>query len=247
MDMRVSGRGMPADAGKLVERHLRHGDHIIDFLKKRSDAKHPSAASRRPTLTVSGAVGSGRGRLASALARELGYELFGREILDAVALDLGCQRKLLDSLDESAQSNIQLMFETWLHGRIIENQEYVRALFRVVSSLAEKGGVVILGRGGAHILGPHAALRIRVEAPLPMRVRRIMETHNLSEDEARQFVETKDHEQRKFHTQFFHTSANDPLSYDLILNLERLSPDKALDLVLCALAARGIETRRAQV
>jgi len=244
MDIKVTNRATPADAGKLIERQMGPCDRLLDFLTKRPRAKHTSDGTRRPVLTVSGPVGSGRGRLSLALCKEFGYELFGREILDAVAEDLRCQSKMLKSLDESAQSNIRLMFETWLRGRIIDNQEYIRALFRVMVSLAEKGGTVILGRGGAHILGPRAALRIRVEAPVPMRVRRIMESQNLSEADARRYVETKDREQKKFYRQFSHREPSDPLAYDLTINMERLDPEKAVGVVVAALAARGIEIHK---
>lgn len=242
--MKSLTRGGSVEARTLIERQIRRWNRIDAVLKKASPEKPLAEVSRRPVLTVSGSAGSGRERLAVALCKELDYELYGRELLDAVASDLHCQRMLLEGLDEKVQSNIRLIFESWLRGREIDHREYISALFRVMGSLAERGGAVILGRGGAFILGAKAALRVRLEAPLPLRVRRTMESRKVSEDEARHFVQTKDREQEEFLRRYFHSEASDPLAFDLAINTERIEPEKAVGIVLSALAQRGIEIRK---
>jgi cytidylate kinase len=244
MDVGIFKPGTHAEARTLIERQVRHWDYLAAVLKKTSPEKTLAEVSKRPVLTVSGAVGSGRERLAAALCRDLEYELFGCEILDAVAQDLHCQRMLLDSLDERVQSNLKTIFESLIHGKEIENRDYFRALVRVMGALAEKGGVVIVGRGGAFILKEKAALRIRVDAPYPLCLRRIMEWRKLDEEEARRYIETKEQEQRKFCRRYFHREICDPLAFDLTINTERIEPAKAVGLVRAALAERGIEIHK---
>lgn len=239
--MKVSGSGAPVDARTLIERQIRRWDRLAAVLEKKSGGQSLAEASQRPVLTVSGSTGSGRERLAMALCKDLDYELFGRELLEAVASDLSCQRRLVESLDEKVQSNISLRFESWLRGRDIENRDYIRALFRVMETLASEGGAVILGRGGAFVLGDKAALRVRVVAPLEKRVARIADGWKIGEEEARRIVETKDQEQREFCRHYFQRDVGDPSAFDLTINTQRFEPEKAVGLVRAALAERGIE------
>jgi len=232
---------------RLIERQLRHWNRMTAVLKRTPAGKSLAEVTKRPVLTVSGTVGSGRERLAKALCKELEYELFGRELLDAVASDLHCRRMLLDSLDERVQSNLEVMFESLIHGREFENQDYIHSLVRGIGSLAEKGGAVILGRCGASVVGKQAALRILVEASVPVRVRRLIEWRQISESEARHYVETHDQEQKKFCRYYFHCDICNPLNYDLMINTDRTEPEDAVKIVLAALAARGIKISKPEL
>jgi len=243
--MKVRRAGSSADARTLIERQIRRWDRLAAVLKTRRGERPLAEVSKRPVLTVSGLTGGGRERLAVALSKEFDYELYGRELLDAVATDLSCQRRLLESLDEKVQSNIKLRFESWLRGRDIEDHDYIRALFRVMEALATEGGAVLLGRGGAFILGEKAALRIRAVAPLEKRIRRIQEGWKVAEAEARRIIEQKDKEKTDFCRRHFQHDISDPLVYDLTINTARLEPEKAVGIVRSALAQRGIEIRKA--
>jgi len=244
MNVRIPGQGAVVNVQTIIERQLRHWDNMAAVLRKQAPGKPLAEASCRPVITLSGPIGSGIERLAVALARELEYDIYGRELLDAVAADLNCQRLLLEGLDERVQSNLRTMFETLIHGREIENQEYLAALVRVVGSLAEKGGVIIIGRGSAFILGHRAALRILLEAPLEARVRRVMQSRQISEDEARRHIAAREQAQRKFCRYYFRRELSDPTAFDLTINTERLDPENAVALIRAALAARGVEISR---
>lgn len=245
--MQISKPSAPGNALTLIERQIRRWDRIAATLKKSTEATRLAKASHRPVMTVSGPIGGGREPLAVSLCKEFDYALFGREILDEVASDLNCQRMLLESLDERARSNIVVMFESWIHGREIENQEYIGALFRVMESLAAKGGVVIMGRGGAFILEERAALRICVTAPLDIRLQRVMKGWEIGEEEARRLIRKRDREQEEFTRQCFRREIGDPLGFDLSINTARFDLGRLTGLVRAALAERGIEIHKPPV
>lgn len=231
----------------LIERQLRHWDRMAAVLKKSRGPVSLAEVSKRPVLTVSGLTGSGHFQLAQALCKELDYQLYDRELLNAVANDLHCQSALLESLDERVKSNLELMFESLIRGREIEQQDYIHALVRVMGSLAEKGGAVILGRAGAMILGEKAALRILATAPRPVRIRRVMKCRKISESEAHSLVETRDREKSEFCRRYFRREICDALCFDLTINTERIEPENGVRIVQAALAARGIEIRKPAV
>ncbi|MCX8037815.1 MAG: cytidylate kinase-like family protein [Candidatus Sumerlaeia bacterium] len=236
--MTGQGRRAPIGEHRLIERQLGPCDRLAAFLKSQSHTKPRTQPTPPPVITISGLIGSGRGRLGKALADELGYELVGREILDAVASDLKCQRELLENLDERMRSNVEVLLESWLRGRAIEKEDYIQALFRVVGSVAERGGAVIIGRAAGLILGPRAGLRICLVASVEQRVGRVRETRGLSEKEAREFVAERDREQSRFCRRYFGCEITDPSVHDLVINTDRIAPESAVPVVRAALAAR---------
>ncbi len=239
--MTRQGRRALVGEHRLIERQLGPCDRLAAFLKSHAHTRpqgQPPPPS--PVVTISGLIGSGRARLGKALAAELGYELVGREILDAVASDLKCQRELLETLDERMRSNVEVLLESWLRGRAIGKEDYIQALFRVVGSVAERGGAVIIGRAAGLILGPRAALRICLVASVEQRIGRVRETRGVSEKEAREFVAERDREQSRFCRRHFGCEITDPRVHDLVINTDRIPPESAAPVVLSALAARGV-------
>lgn len=234
----------------LIERQVRRWDRIAAALRRHADLAEKADAHPRPVITISGSCGSGREQLAVELARELNYELYGRELVEKVAEDLGLNHPVVKGLDERVESEIRLILSTWIRGREIESNDYVRSLVRVMVGLARSGGAVILGRAGAFILeklASQVALSVRVEAAMPQRIERIAANRQISEDEARAFIEDSDHHQAEFVRRYFRREVADPLAYDVVLNLGRLSIEQGRHVVMGAIASRGhdLKTLRA--
>ncbi len=84
-----------------------------------------------PAICVSHDLGSGAREILRNLGDRLGYEIYGKAIIDDIALDLGVQRMLVDSFDERAVSGIKVMIDTFLAGREISSDEYLASLPRM--------------------------------------------------------------------------------------------------------------------
>ena len=71
----------------------------------------------------------------------------------------------------------------WLHDLIFQRfrpgslyQRYFEALGQLMSELAARGNVLLVGRGGNRFLRDHpAAFHVRLVAPMEIRLRRVME------------------------------------------------------------------------
>ena len=62
--------------------------------------------------------------------------------------------------------------------RVIDNIDRLRGVIRAI---AHQGNVVILGRSGFEILGSFAdVLHVRLQAPFPIRVKRVMDEQQIS-------------------------------------------------------------------
>lgn len=200
-----------------------------------------------PAICVSHDLGSGAREILRILGDRLGYEIYGKAIIDDIARDLGVQRMLVDSFDEQAVSGIKVMIDTFLAGREISPDEYLASLARVLDALAVKGGVVLLGRGAYLVVGELSALNVLITAPLEDRVRRFCGYENVGEHQAREKLLESVRNRRQFIRKHFKQDLHDPANFDLTINTARLTAAGAADLILQAIAARGWDLQKVKV
>jgi cytidylate kinase len=197
----------------------------------------PHAHGRRPgqpVITVSRQRGSGGSLLAERLAQRFGYTLLHRDIIDRICASAGYKRRIVESLDGHARSQLQLWFESVVQGACVDAGDYVKALLEVIYSISELGGVVVVGRGANFIVGHERGFHLRVVAPREVRARNLVERERLSERDARREIERADHERDAWVRQVFGRSADDPLAYDLVINHLSVSLEAATSLVAAA-------------
>jgi cytidylate kinase len=174
--------------------------------------------ARRPVLTVSRQHGAGGGEIVRTLARELGLDVFDREIIQQIAESTHLSERIVGALDDKAR---ELLTE-WLSGiashDYLSSVEYRYQLTRVVGAMAHHGGAIILGRGAHLILGQGEALRVLVVAPLEARVATLMRREGLSERDARRRIQVVEADHKAFLMKHFHTDFGDPVHFDLVVN-----------------------------
>ena len=83
-----------------------------------------------------------------------------------------------------------------------------------IKTASLQGGVVILGRGANYLLGGSPAYRIRVVAPLETRIRNLMDSIGMSENQAREEIRTIDHDRAQFVKRYFQKNIDDPTEYE---------------------------------
>jgi cytidylate kinase len=175
--------------------------------------------SEGPWITVSKQWGSGGVDLATELARSLGWQVFDREILASIARQTHTRKAILDRLDEHAVGSFNDYLSQLLVPDALSRAGYLQEMMRVVWGLARQGSAVILGRGANWLLKPRFGLRLRVVAPMELRVERVVADSGIDRAEAAKRLRQHDDEQVAFIRQVFDRDINDPLGYDLILNL----------------------------
>jgi cytidylate kinase len=171
-------------------------------------------------ITISRGSMSGGEDLANCVSTTLGYPILGREVLVAAAKKLDVSEEILTQkivrgpgVWESLTSNRRL---------------YVVAVQAALAEHLDKGNLVYHGYAGHLLLkGVPTVLRIRLIAPLEMRVRSVMERQHLNRDAAVEYITRVDHERIRW-TQFIYgVDWSDPSLYDLVINLENMSMQTA--------------------
>ena len=188
-----------------------------------------------PYLLISREKGAGASTVARLAGQRLGWQVFDSEIVDAIAQKARVRRQLIESLDERERAVIAEAIGQLLDPQALGTSDYLGYLKQVVLTLGHQGDVVIIGRAAQFILPSPFGLRVRLVAPMEVRVRRIADQARLSLKAARVEVERTDHERAKLIHRHFGHDVTDPLNQDLVLNTAALSPEAITEVVLTAL------------
>lgn len=192
--------------------------HMWEMQKNEREEAPPAAEPPMEIVTVSRESGSGGSYFAELLAENLGYQLFHKEMVDAICRTSGYRRRIVESLDEQYRSRLELMVQSFLTGQAVDHSDYTRHMVSVVLSMARLGGVVIVGRGGNFILGPDRGFHIRFVCPEEQRIQNLVDYCGISEVEAREVVERSDAERKGLVRKVFDADIDDPHHYDAVIN-----------------------------
>ncbi len=201
---------------------------------RRFDELGPVEPAARPrVITVSRELGAGDPRFSRKLGVRLGMRDYDRELLEQEAVRLGVSETELDRIDEQPPG----LFQRFLPGSL--HQRYVKAMGEIMKELAERGSVILVGRGGSRFLRDHPdTFHLRLTAPPEMRVQHAMEERWVREGPARKLIADSDAQRRRFYENCFGADWADPLEYHLTVNSGRLGP-AALELVVDAVGRQA--------
>ena len=175
-------------------------------------------------ITISRGSFSGGKTLAECLAKKLGYRCIGREtIVERAAASGVSHEELLAAL-----LNPPGFWERFQHKRY----QYLTLFQAALAEEVRNGNVVYHGNAGHLMLkGAAPVLRIRIIAPIEMRLAMVEERLKLSHGDALDYIQKMDEGRRKW-TQFLYgVNWEDPALYDLVLNLEHIEIDEACDMI----------------
>jgi len=211
------------------------------FREQLAESRERAGPRHAPVITVSRMTGCCARDLSQLLAAELDLQVWSPDLIDLVAKDAILRSEVAELLDVETRERIEQEIDAMVARQQCREDDATRALVQVVKVLAETGGVVIHGRGGAFILRDKADLRLRVVSTERKRLQEVMRRRDLDEHEAGIFMRAGDSRRTAFVRLLFHADVDDPRAYDLVLNTQHLEPEAAAELALKFLAVRGRE------
>lgn len=225
------------EINRLIERQLRNWE-----LARQQRLAEPAPRDPRrvePFVAISREVGCDAPELVQRLGEKLGWPVFDKELLAAMAGDDQVRRKLYERMDERDASWLESVLKALIRGDFSRN-DYFSRLSETVLALARQGSAVFLGRGCHHILPAGYGLCVRLVAPLEKRIAAWSRRFGLDAKAARAQVEKITHERDEYLRRHFLGEPTDPSAFDLVINVDRFSPDQTLELLLCTLRLRGL-------
>jgi cytidylate kinase len=178
-------------------------------------------------VTIQRGTKSGGQALAENLAEELGYPILGREVLQSAAAQLGVPPEDVGEKMEEGPPRF---------GRrpVITNL-YVAAVTAALAERAAEGNLIYHGLAGGFLLsGLPGVLRVRLIAPLDLRVQALMISHGMGEADAEAYIRSVDDGRARWVKNVYGQSNTDSSRYDMVLNLGGLSTTEACEIVITA-------------
>ena len=190
-------------------------------------------------ITFSRMMGAHGPEIARRVADQLGYNFYDTEAIEKVAREMDFLKDVKEA-DEKVPSLFQRFFSH-------RPEIHLDRLYSVIYELASRGDAVFLGRGGHTLLRAFkCALHIRVIASLEKRIQHL-EERGLVRGEAIQAIRISDHERGAFIKLAFGLDWDNPELYDIILNMDNLTVDLAVDTVLHMARTEEIRDRSRDV
>jgi len=187
-------------------------------------------------ITVSRQLGSHGGRIARALAGELGYDLVDKGVVNRVIRQYGLTRldqvydhkpKVWELFNDNSVTTIEMMNQT-------------------IAAFAARGDAVIIGRGGFRVLaGMTDVLNVFVKAPDDVRAARIAKRDKISVEEAAKVIKDDDALRARFTRLFYGADWADETQFDLVIDTGVDSDDAARARIKEAvevMPSRGVRT-----
>lgn len=192
-------------------------------------------------ITISRGYGSGGKQIAQMLAKELDIPCYDREIMKLASDESGINESLFAKNDEKVRRRfmgllskhdyeIKILSPDNKHFTSEENLFNYQAY--VIREIAKKGPCVFIGRAADFVLKDFPnVVRVNIEAPFDVCVRKIMEMYSVSEKEAANRIVKTDNERDEYYR--YHTGREriDPLNYDISINSHRVGWENSVRLI----------------
>lgn len=192
-----------------------------------------------------GAEGEAVGR---AVAERLGFRYVDDEVIEEAAKSAGVDRELvadaeqrkplavriLAHIGEQSPETLALLPATGPES--LPREEDLRLLIiDVLRSLADAGSVVIVAHAASFALAKRDVLRVLVTASTETRAERVAKARAVDSRTAAKTVKRDDDERADYLKRFYRVDRELPTHFDLVINTDALTPEKAADVVLSAL------------
>ncbi len=183
-----------------------------------------------PVITLSRQMGSRGDDVAQAVACQLGLQVVGREVINRAARAAGAPEVALAAFDELGLLGVK--------PGPAALRLYRQKVTEVILELAEKGDVLLVGRGSQAVLaGRPGTLHVRIIAPRALRIANVQARCGVPAEVAAARVDASDRARAAYLRQHHGLRLDDPALYDLVINMARLDVATAATLI-CEAAQR---------
>ena len=176
-------------------------------------------------ITISRQYGSGGREIGQALAEHYHIPFYDKNVAELSAAVTGFTTQVIENLEDSVPSILSYQYYGFLPQPMPLSDQVFFAQSEVIRKVADAGPCVIVGRCADYILRQHPhCLHFFIHAPLPQRIRRVMEREQCSEAEAEAHIKMTDRNRAAYHdfyaqgnwgkTENYHATLNSSLGIE---------------------------------
>lgn len=190
-------------------------------------------------ISVGREFGSGGRVIAEALAKRFDIPIYDRHLITEIADRTGLTPEEIERYNENPKKKIISRRVRGYSNSIEDNIAEMQ--FNFLKEKSESGeSFVVVGRCSETKLKSNPALvSLFVLADMDAKIKRVMEVYELSESEAKDFIQKKDKKRKRYHN--YHCSGHwgDSRLYDLCINSSCLGIEKTVDYLENYIRARA--------
>lgn len=204
----------------------------------------------RFVITISREVGSGGRTVGRKLAKKLGVRFCDKQLIRELVNMFGLNEGEIERIKGKKQNWLEDLFsrispefgsEMFIprgveEPPVVTSNEIFENEKQIIRSIAEESSCVIAGRSGFFILKDHPnKLDVFIHASRQKRIERVMRRQELTEKKVEEVIDYVDKARDNYIQKFAGTSRYDLRNYDLVLNMDYMTEDEAVECILKAI------------
>lgn len=187
-------------------------------------------------------LGSGGKEIGERLAKDLHIAFYDKELINLASEESGLCREFFEKADEKASQTIlgglfgtRFPFVTegaYPYNSYLSNDSLFKIQSDVIRHLAEKQSCLFVGRCADYILRDHPrCVNVFVSASPEARIERLMQLHNISEEEAEDLIEKADKKRSSYYNYYSYKTWGAAATYHLCIDSSVLGIEGTVEFI----------------
>ena len=196
-------------------------------------------------ITIGRQYGSAGHDIGQMVAEALGYKFYDKELVEIAAKKSNISKEAVDDIDEKATSSFLYSLASGnyslrgitgpLYYEMPLNDKLFIAQSQVIKDVAGRDNCVIVGRWADYVLDDAKnvdLLNVFIYADQDFRIRRVKETFNITERQAKDRVIKTDKQRRIYYSYYSNRDWGSMSNYDMCLNTCKLGIKTAANIII---------------
>ena len=193
-------------------------------------------------ITIGRQYGSAGYEIGEKLAKELGVQIYDKEMLKRAAKESGICEEIFETHDEKPTNSFlySLIMDTYSLGYSPSNcadmpinHKVFLAQFDAIKKIANEGPCILVGRCADYALEEREdVINIFIYADMEQRIRRIARKYNLSDAKAKDTIIKTDKKRASYYNYYTNKEWGNAKGYDLCLNSGKLGVDGTVKAIM---------------
>ena len=199
-------------------------------------------------ITINRELGSGGRSVGKKLAERLGVKFYDKAVIKALKEKYHLTAEEIEELKGQKEgwwaefqrkvvpfAEIDTPYSSSMGNEpeIITTEEVFKTETEIIKGITADESCVITGRSAFFVLkNTPNHLSVLIQAPMEQRIQRVMKRQDLARNMAIKVINQVDERRENYVQKFCGTSRYDTRNYDLVISMEHLKEDDAVDIIM---------------
>lgn len=193
-------------------------------------------------ITVSRESYCGGDEIARLLSEKTGFKFYDREIISMASKKSGIHEDHFDFIEKKPTNSILYSVVMGMYSSrgayvklddVLTDDKIYKIQADIIRDMAKDGNCVFVGRCSDYILREKTnCINVFLYAGMDDRIKRVVEKEKVTDSEARKLITRADKKRRSYYNYYTNREWGSFKNYDLMINLSKVSEQKAVELII---------------